>query len=415
MTRPESTGSGRALPALCAALLVCACSSTTLGGEALRDPRVTSDGVTLAQLQPGNFPTAPAPPMGQVRDAAEGGLVESRRMADFVVMPFQVDPELTLKVRGRSGVVKNGADSRVLPYSAAAVPLENFVAGFTAAGLLHRPGAARAERDLANSVLRLATPADAAAAVAELAARTSTVQLAGFSTPSPTRLLAIPGHPDTLAYATTIGGGHWLFAYTASGPYVLVQKVSSLDAAETAVQLTAATLDQQIPLIGRFHPTPVGEVSTLPIDPDGLLARTLNPFPADPLLGTGVSLGIYGPHGFLAFAGDPADLQRLFAASGVSAAALTGTNAVHQTRDQRAATVLADALAAGTRSEGYSPSGEVPGMPQAECGSKPRPPLKSLRYHCVAAAGRYVISVNASQRGAAEQQLAAQYLMLIAP
>jgi arylsulfatase A-like enzyme len=41
------------------------------------------------------------------------------------------------------------------------VPLENFVAGFTAAGWLHRPGAARTERDLANSVLRLATPADA--------------------------------------------------------------------------------------------------------------------------------------------------------------------------------------------------------------------------------------------------------------
>jgi hypothetical protein len=352
--------------------------------------------------------------MGQVRDAAEGGLVESRRMADFVVMPFQVDPELTL--RGGSGVVKNSADSRVLPYSVAAVPLENFVAGFTASTglkLLHPPGAARTERALANSVLRLATPADAAAAVAELAARTSTVQLDEFSTPSPTRLLAIPGHPDTLAYATTIGGEHLVFAYTASGPYVLVQRVSSLDAAETAVQLTAATLDQQIPLIGRFRPTPVGEVSTLPMDPDGLLARTLNP--GDPLLGRGVDLGIYGPHGFLAFALDPADLQRLFAASGVSAVALTGTNAVFQTRDQRAATVLADALAAETPSGGYSPSGDVPGMPQAKCDSKPQPPLKSLRYHCVAAAGRYVISVTAPQRGAAEQQLAAQYLMLIAP
>lgn len=415
MTRPESTGAGRAVPALCAALLVCACSNTTLDGEALRDPRVTSDGVTLSLLQPGNYPTAPAPPMGQVRDAAEGGLVESRRMSDFVVMPFQVDPELTPKDRGRSGVAQNGAASRALPYSAAAVPLENFVAGFTAAGFLHRPGAPRTERDLANSVLRLATPADATAAVTELAARTSTVQLEKFSTLSPTRLLAIPGHPDTLAYTTTIDGAHLLFAYTASGPYVLVQKVSSLDAVETAVQLTAATLDEQIPLIGRFHPTPVGEVSTLPIDPDGLLARTLNPFPGDPLLGRGVSLGIYGPHGYLAFAGDPADLQRLFAASGVSAVALTGTNAAYQTRDQRAATVLADALTAETRSEGYSPSGEVPGMPQAECGSKPQPPLKSLRYHCVAAAGRYVISVHAPQRGAAEQQLAAQYLMLIAP
>ena len=202
-----------------------ACGAATVQGSAVRDPRIAKDAVIPGLLNPGNYPTTPLPAMGTAGNPEKGGWVESRRMADHVVMPFEVDPTLTKSGGAGQGVIKNAAALVVadIPDSiTSGNPDRHFLAGFT---VIADTAGGDFVSSVRNTVLRYTTPQDAAGAVNDMASRSGTYtgQMGGGS--YPTQPIAIPRSPTTRAvtFRGALTGNSDVLAYTAHGPYVLVQ------------------------------------------------------------------------------------------------------------------------------------------------------------------------------------------------
>ena len=147
------------------------------------------------------------------------------------------------------------------------------------------------------------------------------------------------------------------------------------------------------------------------MDPDGLLARTLEV----PVEDRKVSNGVYGPQGGLAFSNDPVGDQVLYAETGVSVVAISDTT-TYLAQDEAGAKKIVDTFAETMRARKFVPSAPVPGLPSAKC-LKYQPDSKSIeaaQVYCVAAAGNVAFEVSSGQEVAAHQRVAAQYLMLTA-
>jgi hypothetical protein len=411
-------GLRRGFALVTAVVAVCAGCTTVEQGRAVRDPQADPKAATVALLDPGNYPTKPRPPLGTAGNAYEGAKIESRRLSEYLVMPFQLDPAMDHMYTMASGVIK--APSALIKAFQDPVPGgaegHNFVAGFTVNADTGATADGTRDKGLQNTIVRFATPADAAAAAGDMAARSAVLTNTFNMPPNTTRPIGIPRYPGTLAatYDDTLGQ-HFVLSYTAHGPYVLAQVASSRGGPDDAAALAAATLDLQGPLIDQFAATPVDQLAALPVDPTGLLARTLPVADAD----STVELGTYGPHGALTFMTSPARDEKLFAQNGMVMMSKDKVN-VYQARDGAAATTIGDdyldEFNQGVLGMKWVPVPGVTGLPSAKC-IKPQQdstgvPLQIV--YCVAAADKYVIEVQASQLVDAHQQVAAQYLMLTA-
>ncbi|MCV7314299.1 hypothetical protein H7J77_01870 [Mycolicibacillus parakoreensis] len=400
-----------ALTALSLAGLVAAatlgCSTTVHGGASKAPPSADA-----SDLNPGNYPTAPRPTGGKAGPKA-GPYVEARRMSDFVTMPFEVDPDLTGglgKIGTFNGPFK-GADAvgvifdTVFPEAAG----RDYVTGF----MTSREHTSDTTPNLHNAVLRYATPEAAAAAAAELGTNGGPDptkypdNTAPDSTPT-----SIPRHAETRAITWGPSESFTVAAYTAHGPYLLAQESYSKTGSDDAINLVADALDKQIPLIDRFTPTPVDEIADLQLDPDGLLARTVEP-PVDER--GRFRFGLYGVHGFLAYSDDPAGDEKLLTDAGVDLIALAGTD-VYRARDAAGADQIVSAWTE-IRGEDWDSIDGVPGLPDSHCFktvTSPGSDYSRSHYSCLLTADRYAIDVASSQKDAVYQQAAAQYLMLTA-
>jgi hypothetical protein len=229
----------------------------------------------------------------------------------------------------------------------------------------------------------------------------------------PERAIPVPGHPDAAAALLTFQDGaqtvRQLSVFTAHGPYVLVQVARCATGPDCEAPLAARTIDRQIPLIDTFAPTDADQFAALPLDPTGLVARTL-PLPADQA--TPMSGAAYETAGALHLEDDPVQVGPALTAAGVDFVSVN-LAALYQAKDPAGAQTLADAysdIAAKTpAAQAVSP---VPGFPQSRCtrvaGSNGLVP----HYWCLAAAGRYTIKTVARQLDNAQQQMAAQYRIL---
>jgi hypothetical protein len=225
--------------------------------------------------------------------------------------------------------------------------------------------------------------------------------------------VSIPGHPDALAsnypFTPEDTKVEWkanMTSLTSHGPFVLMQQVQSTDSLDAGLALTAKTLDLQIPLIDQFTPTAVADFPTLPKDPSGQLARTLPVATAD---ATVTRPATYDRRGELHFQSDPVASSRLFDENGVDLVT-AGLTSVYRTADAGSAAKVVDAFAVEVGRQASGPSAPVPGVPGGRCLTGPA--LGGA--YCVMAADRYAVEVQAGQAAAAEQMLAAQYLMLTA-
>jgi hypothetical protein len=236
----------------------------------------------------------------------------------------------------------------------------------------------------------------------------------------PMSKLSVPGHPDALAFTDSYGAEQHsvtVVSYTPHGPYVLCQTVQAA-AVDTAAALISKTLDLQGPLIDQFTPTDPAGFADLPLDPTGLLARTMR-YPTWPepegSIPVNPKVGVYLPHAALHFQNDPPDAAAALSAAGVQAMAYYQT-IVYQARDPGAAAQLAIDLA--NVSLETQPSAEasdgVSFMPTSRCVQSKRPNGSGLQYSCYAPAGTFTIEVHSADPMAAHQQVAAQYKMLLA-
>ncbi|WAC93386.1 DUF7373 family lipoprotein [Mycobacterium sp. Aquia_213] len=400
---------------LIAAALLAACGHTTAGDVTRAHESTSAAPVNTAMLDPGKYPVAPQPPLGNAGNDRAGRLVEGRRMAAYVVGPWQIEPTLIgLSSSGPAVIADSKGLSRAVwpPISGGAYNL-SLVVGFVTER--QTPGV-NPQMALRNSVLRFANPAEASQAAQNMTTAARNMPRDPTATPivtEPERPLPIPGHPEASGTVLTFQEGaqtvRELTALTAHGPYVFVQVVRCAAGPDCEAQLAGHTLDRQLPLIDTFVPTDAVEFPTLALDPTGLVARTLPP-PADQT--TSMSGAAYPPAGALQLEDDPVQIGPLLSAAGVDLVSVNLTT-VYQTRDPSAAQALAQGYGdfAGNTPAAQAAS-PVPGLPDSHCtrvaGSNGLVP----RYWCLAVAGRYTIKTVARQLDNAQHQMAAQYRIL---
>ncbi|HEU0191493.1 MAG TPA: hypothetical protein VFR17_09505 [Mycobacterium sp.] len=402
--------SGGAAAALLVAVLAAGCVRTTPGAAV--SPAQPPIAVDVGKLDPGPYPTAPSPPLGVAGSDQVGRLAEGRRMADYVVGPWQVDPALIGGGSSEVHIVTDRMQLGTLLWPAITAPAYNqpFLVAFSS----QRDAAADDATSLRNIVLRFAGEQAAATTARGISAAAMTMPVmlnSGSPIPAePIRAVPIPGHPGVSgALLTHLDGDRSvqeLTAASARGPFVLVQVARSAGGPDGAAALAGRALDLQAPLIDRFQPTDPARFADIALDPTGLVARTLQQPRGSGLLDGAA----YAPAGALHLAADPVRTAAAFSDAGVDAVSV-GLTRVYQAANADQARALAAALAAEAADHtAAAEQAGVPGLPGSRCIGD-----NGLVAHtwCVAVAGRQVITALTQQPVTAHQQVAAQYRMLL--
>jgi hypothetical protein len=373
-------------------------------------------------LVSGNLSTDPARPLGNAGSALKGSEIDARRMANYVVGPWEVDSSLVTPSPLRAMVLKDPAAVALIEPSevATAVQAHDFINGFSSdrVGAGDSPGDSQGQERLMNAVLRFADPPSAAAAAADMAATTARVRQPAQQVSK----VAIPAHPDAIAstysYSVDAGDQHTImvFSYTDHGPYVLCQTAQATRV-DTAAALIAKTLDLQQPLIDKFSATDPAKFADLPIDPTGLLAHTVRypryPEPDDPTP-TNPKVGVYEPRAALHFQDNPPGAAAAFSTAGVQAVSYYQT-AVYKTRAAAAVQLAIDLANLVLTQPSTEAANGVDFMPASRCVQFDRPNGNSpSEYYCYAPADVFTIQAHDADPSGAHWQTAAQYKMLLA-
>ena len=380
------------------ALSSAACSTVVDGSAVKESGAASGPTIDVSKLDVGPYPTQPSQPLGVTGDPARGVLVEAQRMANNVIGPWEVDAGITKWFGFGATVLQAPEDLAQIgpePFAAAAGQ-HGFINGFVSART------AEGQKILLNAVLRFADPGAAAAAATDfgdIAAKTGEgVQPA-----------QIPGHPDTQAASYTQTedptGKRWsaVRAFTAHGQYVFMQLAQAVDGMDPAIGLVAKTIDLQGPAIDRFRATDPSEFADISLDPTGLLARTL---PVPDKEATTIQNTTYEQRGALQFQSDPARSAKLFTETGTDLVAMAKTN-VYQTKDPASAAKIVDGFFAELQPTSQ-PAKPVNNLPDSRC---LRPEDQS--FYCLGVADRYAIETTSQTLLDAQQQVAAQYAMLL--
>ena len=338
-------------------------------------------------------------------------------MADIVVGPWQVDPTLTSMAGGGPALMTKftGLTAVLYPSTLYRVQADSFVTGFSSERSALDP---KVPTKLRNAVLRFPDP-DTAANVARGWTEGQLTMLVRPDSidpiPSePIRPIPIPGHPEVMGTLLTFLDGaqtvRQVTLISAHGPFVLLQTARAADGPEQAAVLAGRALDLQIPALDRFQPTALADMAALPLDPTGLVARTL-PVKSDP---NAMVNATYAPPGYLHLDADPIRTDGAFGANGVDVVS-NGLTTVFQARDQSAAKTLADGFADAAAQEPNSqPGAPVPGLPESRCVNVPGAAGAQPKYHCFASVDRFAFTSESKQPAIAQQQIAAQFTMLTA-
>jgi hypothetical protein len=219
-------------------------------------------------------------------------------------------------------------------------------------------------------------------------------------------VLAIPGHPDAVAstYPFTAAGSAQpratVRSFTAHGPYVLMQFVQEVDGTDAATALVGKAIDAQGPLLDRF--APATDLNAVPLDPTGLLAKTL----PGGTVQSAAKNAVYGARGAQHFQSNPIGSQTLFKDTGITTVAMGDTN-VYEAKNEGAAKMVTNSFSGEISTDGSStPADAVAALPDSHCYALPK------GFYCVVPAGRYAIEARSEQLSDVHQQLAAQYVML---
>lgn len=405
-----------------AAALVAGCT-TVMDGSAVKAAGGPPAGtVNVALLNPGNYPTKPQPPMGVAPNPNTGALLDAQRMADFALGPWKVDPTLTARspfgfTAGAMPIKSDALEAVTSKGAAQAAYRHDFINGYADNRTVE------GRKILLNAVLRMPDPESASAAALEMPKAMIDKPLDPIL-PIKMSPMPIPGHPEanavTRAFVETNNKLNWevIDSFTAHGPYILMQRAqvtsASLDdpsaaaaAVDAAAGLVAKTIELQGPRIDEFTPTDPAQLSKLPWDPSGLLAKAL---PVSKGGANANNQATFGAYGLLHYMDDPVGMAKVLTAAGVDVA-VHGDDWVIQARDAAGAQEVADAQMKSSTGPDTTPVDPVPNLSGSHC-------LKfsgdTGNFWCVATADRYEFEVSGPQIKDVYQRAAAQYIMLTA-
>jgi hypothetical protein len=381
-------------------------------GEAQRAENYDPGVVNPALLDTGNYPTQPRGPLGKAGSAAAGAILEGHRMADHVVIPFQVDPTRMSQVIVNCAVLNTPESVGQSLFTKGLTPVvaaHNFVTGFVAANT----------GTLQNAVLMFGSDKDAAGAAAAMTTVVSTQTSSTDHTSIALAPTAIPGYADTAAVRWTVhyeslnSSDTLMVAVTGHDRYVLLQRlIVEQGSVIDPVTLVSRTLDQQLPLIDGFTPTSPDQLVNLPMDPSGLQTRMITPKRDERTAFN----GSFGPHAALLFQPTrPVPAQKMFDEVGVDLL-INEDGIATRTKDAASAQKYLDWEAASQTTHGWQAIDGVTALPAARCQRKePEYSSDTVTFWCGVAVDRVVLEITSSYENDAKQKLAAGYLMLTAP
>ncbi len=376
----------------------------------------TTPSIDVAALDTGGYPTSPRPPFGESTQENIQA-IEGQRMAQYVLVPFEVDADLTRSTMPTYVITGARSLLPVMATDVADVPANSYLvggfvstAGNSTANL--RSGTARA---LNNVVLRYLTPADALAAARQMAEKT-----AAFTK---TEVTTLPGLPNTLVIRGSSGDNRQIMAFTPHRSYLLYQWYQTTTAQQDRLEPTIRkAVELQTPMIDRFPATPTKAESAagntnprkVMIDQNHILIYAL-PYTDDEMTAnTGVMApgatrrAVYGPRGMAHTSNDPVTDFRLLTDVGSTANASEKSVVYRATTDAGATTIL-DTFVASSHNRGWTDISGPPGLPIARCQVDP---TGASFYHCLVQVGRYVGEVSLDDKQDTYRQISAQYVIL---
>ncbi|GAA2057895.1 DUF7373 family lipoprotein [Williamsia deligens] len=399
-----------------AALLCGACGEGGRSGSATdsgapSSSAVPSGEVDIAALDTGTYQKTPSRPFAAVT-GDDIVPVEGQRMAEFTVVPFEIDSDATRTVLPTEIIRSRANISAVVGKEAAFVPAnEKFLAGFVSAASTPTLRQTDPSRTVIEMVIRYADPATATTAAQQMS--TAFARQAGATR------VTIPGAPDTVG--VRVPGVRFqdkdpntsLSAFTAHNDYV-VYTWSSTPPAEEPRQVPAIqkALALQVPLLDRFPKTPTrsqngGRTPSAQVDANRILIYALPNPKADAVNGT--DRAVYGPRGIAHISGSPDTVFRALTAAGAEHNAYWLTS-VYRASTGTAAERLRDTLVTSSLASGWTRAPSPRGLPIATCLT--RDASSGSQNSCVVVVGRYVGESNDESATAAAQQISAQYLVL---
>ncbi|CAN7684080.1 DUF7373 family lipoprotein [Mycolicibacterium frederiksbergense] len=357
--------------------------------------------VSPAQLDAGSYPTAPRPPLGNAADPRTGAIADAQHLADFVVGPWEADEALVTPYLATYYLLdSSGALMQFAPESVAQRAERH--------GMVNGFASARQVTDktvMMNAVFRFPDASAATAAAGDMNSGAAAQAVRGATPTS----AVIPGHPEAAAstypFTPHESDKEWtvIRSFAPHGPYVFMQLVQSVDGFDPAAALVQKAIDVQGPRIDEFRPAPADALAGVPLDPTGLLAKTL------PLAGSAAPTknAVYTRRGAVHFQSNPIASKTLFTDTGVTAVAMALTN-VYEAKSPGLASMVVGSFSKEVTAQGAAPAEPVPGLPDSHCSERGK------AFYCVASAGRYAVEVNAESLPQAHQQMAAQYILLTA-
>lgn len=340
------------------------------------------------------YPTGPRRLNEHPTSEISAGLLESRRLADYVVYPGTVMPLYTDGKIPTRPLADGGALSLVLTDPVPAVA--------SRAGMYAGFASTRASKDnvgaLVITVMEFPTTAAAAKAAVDLAAAAKDDGDAK---------LTVPGIPKAIGWTRKKSDkGFYSHAFLAQGSLVLYAFASDEVPAHQAALpgIVGKTFTLQSQALKGFVPTPKDKLMTLPVDPDGVYARTLPPA-ADK--GDTVD-GTYSAKGMLHYMGSLANDGKVFADAGVDVVG-SGRSTVYRAKDNAGATLIRDAYyneihTQSPKMQDYA----IPDQPGVKCLED----SLSASYYCTGAVGRYAFEYRSDSETDVMRSVVSQVAML---
>lgn len=412
---PTTTWITRAGVLLCAGALLAGCSSSDEPAAVAKSGGDTATSVDPAALDTGSYPTEPSAAYGT---ATEDTIldVETQRLAEFVVVPFEVDPEL-VQVKMPTMVMRSPDNlGVVLAGNAPEIARANdMLYGYVSTAATQTQGINDPSRSLVQGVIRFGSADGAAAAAQQLHTDVTTNDTGGgIETPESIAIL-----PNTLVStsATEYDAGPEVSAnaFTAHGDYLLYTYAQApADQKDWTAKAVATALDLQSPLIDRFPATPTkeqrnGAPPELPLmDQDKILIYAIPE--NDEQAQGGDDMAVYGPRGMAHTSTNPPLTYKVLSETGSEHNASYKT-IVYRAKDDAGAQRILDDFTADQIAAGYTNDASPQGLPDAKCVSQDT--AAGTQHYCTVAVGRYVGEASAlDDKKDVDQQISAQYLIL---
>lgn len=354
--------------------------------------------VDTSALRPGNYRTVPRS-IEEIRTPLNIAVLEAVRLGRVVPPVSGVDPQLVF-VHHTSAGSYYAAEHPPSEYDEG-VGIANFstaipglVAGWSVNG--QRREKTTLGRNASITLLRFTD-----AARAEHAARI----LATSPRNKLVRAIEIPGHPRARGHVTEYNS---VMTWTPHDAYLIYTYVGAgVDIPpdqRPLAELTKRLLDTQLENLRGYTPTPPAELAGLPVDVDGMLARTLPP------TDKGTAEAVITPAMARQLVGRTDLTGRAFDDAGVDLV-VRAEPWIYRTEDVSAAQRLQAHFVSRLDPE-YRIVESPPGMPRAYCAEHSE---QTATLQCIFTNDRYTVVLGGQQLQDLHQKAAAQYLLLETP